>query len=256
MNIPFKKSLLPAMLASVLAGSLAWADDDLPDNDATDTEVVESVEDISSGKFAGYFGDFLGDDAEATIAGLRDGSIHYEAPEDAETDAEADAAEDVVESGEHAEIEGENGEVTSGTGYGAAFITVALAEQMALSSPVTATAEDGTEIEMDASYYLNEVLYRREVLGMGYGQIAKDLGFNLGEVISGYRSNRPDKVESLKAEKMAKTTGADMRAEKAQKVDKVEKVAKLDRPERPMKVERAEKPERPEKPARPERPGR
>ncbi|SDZ79854.1 hypothetical protein [Microbulbifer marinus] len=248
MNIPFKKSLLPAMLAGVLAGTLAWADE-LPDNDASDTAVVESVEDVSSGNIAGFFSDFLGEDAEATVAGLRDGTIQYQPPEET-ADGEGDAAEDVVESGQDTEVEGEGGEATAGMGYGNVFITLALAEQLAMSS--AAEALEG-ETGMTAEESLNEILYMRQVEGMGWGSIAKAKGFNLGEVISSIRSNRPEKVETAKAERAA---GKDMRAEKAQKVEKAERVAKLERPERPVKPERAEKPERPAKPERAERPGR
>ncbi len=252
MRIPFKARLLPAVLAGVMAGTLAWADDDLPETDAADTEVVESVAEVPSGKIAGFFSDFLGgeEQSQMTIEGLRNGSISYQAPEDTEDGAEGDAAEDVVDGDTDVdEVEGEAGGATAGMGYGNVFITLALAEQLAMAS--AAEALEG-ETGMTPEESLNEVLYLRQVEGMGWGQIAKELGVNLGEVISGIHSNRPDKVESAKAERMAKADKG-MRPEKAQKVDKVEKMAKIDRPTRP---ERAEKVERPEKPARPERPSR
>jgi hypothetical protein len=62
--------------------------------------------------------------------------------------------------------------------------------------------------------------------GLGWGVIAQELGFKLGEV------KRADKVE-------------------VQKAEKAERVAKLERPVRPEKPERPVKPERPEKPERP-----
>lgn len=259
MKIPFKARVLPAVLASVLAGSLAWADD-VVETDVPDTEVVETVSDVPSGKIAGFFSDFLGDemDSQATVDGLRNGTISYQPPEDVEGDdvegdATGDAADDVADT-DVEEVEGEGGEATTGMGYGNVFITLALAEQLAMSS--AAEALEG-ETGMTAGESLNEILYMRQVEGMGWGQIAKDLGVNLGEVISGIRSNRPDRMENAKAEKMARADKS-MRAEKAHKVERAEKVerAKVDRPERPVKAERPAKPERPEKPVRAERPSR
>lgn len=260
MRIPFKARLLPAVLAGVLAGTFAWADDDMPETDPADTEVVESVSEVPSGKIAGFFSDFLGgeEQSQLTVAGLRDGSISYQPPEDTEDGADGDAAEDVVDGGEDTggdDVEGEAGEAAAGMGYGNVFITLALAEQLAMAS--AAEALEG-ETGMTPEESLNEVLYLRQVEGMGWGQIAREMGVNLGEVISGIRSNRPDKVENAKAEGMAKADrgGRPEHARKVERTDKVEKVAKIDRPERPVKLERPEKVERPEKPARPERPSR
>jgi hypothetical protein len=64
--------------------------------------------------------------------------------------------------------------------------------------------------------------------GMGWGVIAQELGFKLGEV------KRADKAQ-------------------AQKIEKAERVAKV---ERPVKPERPERPVRPERPEKPERPGK
>ncbi|SDK21021.1 hypothetical protein [Microbulbifer yueqingensis] len=256
MKIPFKMAVLPAVLSAMLAGAV-WADDDLPDNDSTDTEVVESVSNVSSESVAGMFGDFLGEDSQSYVEGLRSGDITYVPPEDAEGGAEGDAAEDVADTDEVEGVEGE--EASVGMGYGNVTITLALAEQLAMAS--AAEALEG-ETGMTADDAINEVLYMRVEEGMGWGQIAKEMGFNLGEIMSGIHSNRPETAGAAKADKM---TGKDMRAEKSMKpetagpkVDKAERV-KMERPERPvkpMKAERPEKPERPAKPERPERPGR
>jgi hypothetical protein len=64
--------------------------------------------------------------------------------------------------------------------------------------------------------------------GMGWGVIAQELGFKLGEV---KRADKPV-VQPI---------------EKAERVANVERVAKPERPERPVKPERPEKPERPGK---------
>jgi hypothetical protein len=64
--------------------------------------------------------------------------------------------------------------------------------------------------------------------GMGWGVIAQELGFKLGEVKRAERA-QPQKVE------------------KAERVAKVERPVKPERPERPVRPERPEKPERPGK---------
>jgi hypothetical protein len=64
--------------------------------------------------------------------------------------------------------------------------------------------------------------------GMGWGVIALELGFKLGEVKRAERA-QPQKVE------------------KAERVAKVERPVKPERPERPVRPERPEKPERPGK---------
>lgn len=269
MKLPFKMRVLPAVLAGVLAAPFAWADDEVPDTDTGDAEVIEAVADVPSSKIAGYFSDFFGDDAlsQEAVQGLRDGSISYQPPEEAveEDGAEGDTGEDVP-ADDIDDVEGEDGEVTAGMGYGNVFISLALAEQLAMSS--AAEALEG-ETGMTADESLNEILYLRQVEGMGWGGIAKELGVNLGEVISGIRSNRPERMEA-RADKRAARTEKSMRGKRpektemasvergprAEKVERVEKAERPVRPERPVKPERPAKPERPEKPARPERPSR
>lgn len=253
MKIPYKMAVLPAVLSAMLAGAV-WAQDDVPDNDATDTEVVESVSDVPSGNIGGMFSDFLGDDSQSYVEGLRSGDITYVPPEDTEGGAEGDAAEDVADTDDVEDVEGE--EATVGMGYGNVVITLALAEQLAMAS--AAEAVEG-ETGMTADDAINEILFMRVEEGMGWGQIAREMGFNLGEVMSGVRSNRPATAGAAKADKV---TGQDMRAEKSGRPETAgpkERPAKMERPsrpERPMKAERPEKPERPVKPERPERPGR
>jgi hypothetical protein len=75
---------------------------------------------------------------------------------------------------------------------------------------------------------LTGVLDRRAA-GQGWGEIARSLGFNLGEIKSA--QNRPERTERVQQ-------------------------ARVERPERaekPDRVERMERPMRPEKPERPQR---
>ena len=78
--------------------------------------------------------------------------------------------------------------------------------------------------------------------GMGWGQIAKDLGFRLGELVSA--SNRSERAA-------ARVAGG-----KADRAARAERIARADRPDRADKPERPDRPERPERPQRPERPDR
>ncbi|WP_346839965.1 hypothetical protein [Microbulbifer sp. SAOS-129_SWC] len=280
MSIPYKMRLLPLVLAGVMAGSLAWADDEVPTTDTADTEVVETVSDVPTGKIAGFFSDFLGSDAdaEATVQGLRDGSIHYQAPEDDTADTTGDATDTTgdtadttdqgdatteTDGGDMADVEGEVSDGSTGMGNGNVVITLALAQKLAEDS--AAKALEG-ETGMTAEESINQVLYLRQEEGMGWGQIAHELGFNLGELMSGIHSNRPERAETAKAKHQADRAERSMpeHAHKMDKADRPEQMAKAQRPEkmeraeRPEKMERPERPEkieRPEKPERPERPG-
>ena len=80
--------------------------------------------------------------------------------------------------------------------------------------------------------------------GMGWGAISKELGFNLGSLVSA--ANRSDKsvAASARADKAERTTG------------KPDRIARVDRPEKPEKLDRPQRPERPERPQKPERSGR
>lgn len=88
--------------------------------------------------------------------------------------------------------------------------------------------------------------------GMGWGQIAKELGFrSLGEVKGNGRAST-----DTAAAKPARVAKADTAREHGRPDAKPERVARVDRPQRPDKVERPSRPERPERPVKPERPGR
>jgi hypothetical protein len=75
--------------------------------------------------------------------------------------------------------------------------------------------------------------------GMGWGQIAKQLGFNLGELVSASNGHAKSQVAAAHADKH---------------VAKPDRVAKVERPQRPERIARPDKPERPQKPERGGRP--
>lgn len=81
--------------------------------------------------------------------------------------------------------------------------------------------------------------------GMGWGAIAKELGYNLGSLVSA--SNRGERVDAATAGK------ANGRSTTAGKPDRI---ARADRPERPVKPDRIDRPQRPDRPERPQKPER
>jgi hypothetical protein len=72
---------------------------------------------------------------------------------------------------------------------------------------------------------------------MGYGNIAKELGFKLGPVVNDAKQVRNELAR-------------DLRAERVQKAEKLEKTERAERTERPTRPERPERPQRPDKPER------
>ncbi|MCK7596695.1 hypothetical protein M0G74_05335 [Microbulbifer sp. CAU 1566] len=267
MNIPFKTTALAAVLAGIACASHVWANEDMPETDTTEVEVVEVANTVSGDRIAGMFSDFFGSDeaSQGVVAGLRDGSIHYVEPV---VEGEGDVVVDVEVSEDGVEVEvtedgveiEEGATAGAGMGYGNVLITMALAEQLAGMSQ--AQALEG-ELGMTADESLNEILRMRQVDGMGWGNIAKELGVNLGEIMSGIHSNRPDMTEKLASRDLQKSMRAEKHADRdlaraertanTERAAKVERVAKVDRPEKPVRPEKAE---RPEKPQRPERPGK
>jgi hypothetical protein len=112
-------------------------------------------------------------------------------------------------------------------GWGEVTIQLAMAQQLSQSNPTTYPT-------------IQSALTKIESLRadkMGYGKIAKDLGFKLGPVVSDAKHVRNELAQEL-------------RAERAQKADKVEKTERAERAERPARPERPERPARPEKPER------
>jgi hypothetical protein len=133
------------------------------------------------------------------------------------------------------------------------------------ATTTTVTNPDGTTTTTTS--YNGGVLQMRAD-GMGWGQIAKELGFkSLGEVKSGRAfadSAEGDTVAvaddaSAKGRDAAKVAHEDhgkSAEHKPERVAKVDRVAKPDKVERVAKVERPSKIDRPERPSKPERVGR
>jgi hypothetical protein len=115
-------------------------------------------------------------------------------------------------------------------GYGEISILLALAAK-----------QDGTSPKS-----VNEILAMRQTDKMGWGNIAKALGYkSLGSVKQSVNATEAG-IEKVSASGKAEKGSQVDKAEKAAKPDKPEKTEKFDKPERI----RVEKPERVEKPGR------
>lgn len=148
------------------------------------------------------------------------------------------------------------GEVDHSLGLAEAMVdkgTAASMEDALLGEAITTTVTnpDGT-ITTTVTYEGGLLEMRAD--GMGWGRIAKELGFkSLGEV----KGKGHAGTDAAAKSERAVSNKADAKTAKVERPsNKPERVAKVDRPQRPEKVERPTRPERPERPAKPERPGR
>jgi hypothetical protein len=128
-------------------------------------------------------------------------------------------------------------------GYGEVNITLAMAQALVdggafadLQSALTGASTTVTNPDGTTTTTVEGGVLAMRADGMGWGQIAKELGYNLGSLVSA--SNNGGKAERTAA---------------AAKPVKAERVAKAERPVRPDKLERPARPERPERPQKPER---
>lgn len=249
----FRLIALPATLAFALLAlaPAAQAQDTTTDNDA------ESRASVPADRIADRYADSLFDgdeDAAAeTVDNLRKGG-------DIET---------TNPDGTTSTVENANGPM----GYGEINIALGMAEKMvddgdaetwqdALYGSADTTNSDGTVVEG------SDGILQMRADGMGWGKIAKELGFKLGSVVgkAPTRDSSDDDGDATTTTTTAKAshgkdgTQAGARgtrpdhAAKADRPAKPERVAKVERPTRPERVERPSKPERPQKPERGGRP--
>ena len=139
-------------------------------------------------------------------------------------------------------------------GYGEVNITLSMAQALLdsgaypdLQSALTGTETTVTNADGTTTTTSSGGVLAMRADGMGWGQIAKELGFNLGTLVSASNSNGKSQAGTIRTAKIDKV-------EKAAKADRPEHVAKVDRPARPERIERPERPQRPDKPERGGRP--
>ena len=144
-------------------------------------------------------------------------------------------------------------------GWGEVNITLSLAQALIdsgaatdLQSALTGTTTTVTNPDGTTTTTTSGGVLTMRADGMGWGQIAKELGFKLGALVSaGNRNAKATDAATAKAERAEKAT-----ADKADRTaGKPERVVKVERPNRPEKIDRPARPERPERPQKPERGG-
>jgi hypothetical protein len=261
----FKKpvaSLIAVAIMAAFSGSAVFAADS-----TTTTTTTSTSSGAASGKLVSTYSTFAGSDAnsKALVDGLRNGtSITLKSSGTGGTTT-----------GGTTGTTGGTTSTTSGSvtftpktsklGFGNVNIALALAQaeltKMGITNPTPAQIEaalnGGTITTATGSTKVTGILAQRAD-GKGWGQIAKSLGFNLGQVVAASKTDKPAanaerRADAAKDRADAKAAKADARAEKVEKVakvDKMEKPQKIDRPEkidRPVKVERPERAERPQK---------
>ena len=151
---------------------------------------------------------------------------------------------------------------TGKMGYGNVKIALSLAEASLANAGIT----DPTTAEIDAALNggtllmadgttvdLKGVLAERAA-GEGWGEIAKNMGFKLGEVMRSPKA--VGKAAAHSNGKVAKVELAASRSHAHDRAGKPDSVGKVNRPDRPDRPDRPTKPERPERPDRPDHAGR
>ena len=140
-------------------------------------------------------------------------------------------------------------------GWGEVNITLSLAQALVdsgaatdLRSALAGTTTTLTNPDGTITTTTGDGVLTMRADGMGWGQIAKQLGFKLGTLVSaGNKNAKATDAATAKAERESKGN--------ADRTAKADRVAKVERPSRPEKIDRPAKPDRPERPAKPERGG-
>lgn len=223
-------------------GSSSVLADTAPTTQTAPTSGQEGV------KLAGSYTTFAGSagNSQALVTGLRSGStIVLVTPATATTPA----------------VQTTFTPATGQLGYGNVNIALSLAQAelnaAGITHPTTAQIEaalnGGTVAGPNGPVQLTGVLALRAE-GQGWGNIAKTLGFKLGDVMSAAKAHGPvpDNADIAHGDKTDKGNHAD----KADKVAKTDRPDKADRPDKPDHPDKPEKPEKPERPDKPEHGGR
>lgn len=144
---------------------------------------------------------------------------------------------------------------TGQLGYGNVNIALALAQAQLAAAGITqpstaqiqAALNGGAVTGTKGPVQLTGVLALRAE-GQGWGDIAKTLGFKLGDIMSAAKARGPvpDSADIAHGNDAGKSGHAD----KVAKADHADKANRPDKPEHPDKPEKPEKPERPDKPER------
>lgn len=222
-----------------------------PGDGAADTTTVTSSK--PQGAIAASFSTFAGSEAnaDALVSGLRSGSSITLNDTVTQPDGTTTTTPVTIQP------------ATGPLGYGEVKIALSLAEASLAAQGITdPTAEElaaalngGTLTLADGTTVDLQGVLAARAGGEGWGQIAKAMGFKLGDLM------RSPKAQLAQANANAHANGhADIKVEKVSfaqghRVDHPGAMARVDRPERPARPERPERPQIPDHPTHVGRPG-
>ncbi|MHB8911265.1 MAG: hypothetical protein ACYC42_01115 [Lysobacter sp.] len=244
----------PLLLSMALGAALLATVPAFAQSTGDDTAVIAEAS-VPQDRLVDRYSELAGSDAAATdlISDLRTGGDFSVTQDVTTTVTNPDGTTTTTTAPVTTTIANPNGAM----GWGEVNITLSLAQallgsgaapdlQSALTgASTTVTNPDGTTTTTTAGGVL-----AMRADGMGWGQIAKELGFNLGTLVSaGNRNAKATDAATAKADRAGKA-----KAERT--TGKPDRVARAERPSRPEKLDRPAKPDRPERPAKPERGGR
>lgn len=245
----------PLLLSIAIGAALLAAVPAFAQSTGDDTTVIAKAS-VPQSRLVSRYTDLAGSDAAATdlVNDLRTGVDFSVTTDVTTTVTNADGTTTTTTAPVTTTIANPNGAM----GWGEVNITLSLAQalldsgaatdlQSALTgTTTTVTNPDGTITTTTAGGVL-----AMRADGMGWGQIAKELGFNLGTLISAGNRNgkatdaaaaNAGRAASTKPDKASRTTG------KPDLVSRIERPSRPDRPDRPIKPDRPDRPERPGKP--------
>jgi len=236
----------PLLLSMALGAALLATVPAFAQSTGDDTVVIAEAA-VPQDRLVDRYSELAGSDAAATdlISDLRTGGDFSVTQDVTTTVTNPDGTTTTTTAPVTTTIVNPNGAM----GWGEVNITLSLAQALLdsgaatdLQSALTGTTTTITNADGTTTTTVSGGVLAMRADGMGWGQIAKELGFNLGTLISA--GNRSDKATAAQAAKAERTAG------------KPDRVAKAERPSRPEKLDRPAKPDRPERPVKPERGGR
>lgn len=247
-----RKLILSAALAAALFTGAAQAQDA-----TSDADIVASAS-VPSERLAERYADLAGspEAAAGLVDQLRTGDDFVVVEEVTTTTTNDDGTTTTETALVERSVVNPNGPM----GYGEVNITLAMAQALVdggaypdLASALSGTSTVVTNPDGTTTTTVEGGVLAMRADGMGWGQIAQELGYNLGSLVSA--SNNGGKVNgSVEAGASAKVAGA--KADRAVKAERAERPERAVRPERPERPEKIDRPDRPERPQRPERGGR
>lgn len=243
--------LAPLAMAIALCAALGTA---LPAHaQSTDEPGATRGSSVPQDRLADRYSTLVGSDAAAAelVGQLRSGGDFTTTSEVTTTNADGTKTTSTVTT----TITNPNGPM----GWGEVNLTLALAQALVesgaaadLQSALTGTTTTVTNADGTTTTTTSGGVLAMRADGMGWGQIAQELGFNLGSLISaGARNARATEAQAAGAARGQAERGAG-RGEAAGTNRPVRPEIGA-RPERPVRLDR---PERPQRPERPERGGR